>query len=323
MRWWSSPGTLAGLTILVGVAAAAVAAPWLAPSAPSTQYPSSHPLAPPMLPRVTAQDGSWQGPHVRRVVLQDRLTRRYTTGDPLPLKWLTDGRLVTSADPTHPLLWLGSDVLGRDVWSRLLHGARYSLGLAVLAMVGACALGTVIGLAAGWYGGVVDAALTRVADLLVVLPALYVVLVFRAALPLSIPPAALFGLMAVVLTLAGWPTVARGVRAVVQSERHREYVQAAIAAGAGGWRIMRNHLLPATLPLLATQAVLLLPAFVVAEATLSFIGLGFAEPTPSWGTLLRDTFSPLAMRDAPWLFAPAAAITVVSIGAHLVSERIR
>jgi peptide/nickel transport system permease protein len=320
--WSASVGPRLGLTMLVVVTVAAAAAPWLAPTSPSTLFPS-HTLAPPMWPRVIAPDGTWHGLHVRRLVQRDRLEHRYALGDPLPLQWLTDGRLVTSGDPDHPLLWLGSDVLGRDVWSRLLHGARYSLGLAVLAVAGACVLGTVVGLVAGWHGGALDAVLTRVADLFVVLPAIYVVLVFRAALPLSMPPAALFALMAVVLTLAGWPTVARGIRAVVLSERHREYVQAAVAAGAGRWRVMRHHLLPATLPLLATQAVLLLPTFVVAEATLSFVGLGFAEPTPSWGTLLGDTFSPLALRDAPWLFAPAAAITMVSIGAHLVSERIR
>jgi peptide/nickel transport system permease protein len=311
-----------GALVLALVASAAACAPFLAPSNPSTQF-HGHPLAPPMRPHLWSHDGVWQGLHMRELVLTDRLTHRYAPGAPLPLLWMQNGRVVSSARADHPLLLLGSDILGRDTWSRLLHGARYSLGLAALATLGACALGTCIGLVAGWRGGLIDATLTRVADLFVVLPALYVVLVFRAALPLVLEPLTLFLLMAGVLALAGWPTVARGVRAVVVSERNQEYLLAAVAAGAGSVRIMRRHLLPATRPLLATQAILLLPTFVIAEATLSFIGLGFAEPTPSWGTLLRETFNPRVMRDAPWLLTPALAIVLVALSANLAGERTR
>jgi peptide/nickel transport system permease protein len=312
----------AGALALLLIAAAAICAPALAPSDPATQF-RDHPLAPPMRPRLWAADGSWHGPHVPRLLLRDRLTRRYETADPLPLRWFQDGRLVGSARADHPLLLLGSDPLGRDLWSRLVHGARYSLGLAAAATLGACALGTLLGLCAGWYGGVLDDVLSRTADLFIVLPALYVVLVFRAALPLTLDPLTLFALMAAILTLAAWPVVARGVRAVVATERHAEYIAAAVAAGAGGWWIMWRHLLPATAPLLTTQAVLLLPTFVVAEATLSFIGLGFPEPTPSWGTMLRDSFNARVMQDAPWLLTPALAIVVVALSANLAGERTR
>jgi len=242
------------------------------------------------------------------------------TGAPLPLRWFDAGRIVPSADTAHPLLLLGADGLGRDVWSRQLHGGRYSLGLAAAAVGGATALGLIVGLVAGWRGGWVDALLMGVSDLLVVLPALYVILLFRAALPLVLSPAALFALMAGVLALAGWPSVARGVRAIVVSERGQAYVEAARGFGASDLHVLRRHLVPAVLPFLATQAILLLPAFVVAEATLSFIGLGFAEPTPSWGTLLRESFNLRVLREAPWLLSPAAAIALVTIAANLVRE---
>lgn len=308
-----------GLIVLGLTGLSALAAPILAPTAPAAQHPD-HPYAPPMLPRVHDADDAWRAPHVPRLILTDRLASTYATGDALPLRWFDDGRLLTSGDADHPLLLLGADGLGRDVWSRLLHGARYSLGLSAAAVAGATMLGALIGLVAGWRGGWTDAALMGLSDLLVVLPALYVVLLFRAALPLVLSPAALFALMAGVLALAGWPTVARGVRSIVAAERGEAYVQAARGFGAGHWYMLRRHLVPAVLPFLATQAVLLLPAFVVAEATLSFIGLGFAEPTPSWGTLLRDSFNLRVLHDAPWLLSPAAAIALVTIAANLVRE---
>lgn len=308
-----------GLVVLLLVAALAVFAPFVSPSLPSAQH-VSYPVAPPMWPGVRSATGDWVAPHLARLTLVDRLALTYRRGDALPLAWFTEGTLVRSGDADHPLLLLGSDMLGRDVWTRLVHGARYSLGLATAAVIGAVGLGALVGLVAGWRGGFVDRLLMHVTDLVIVLPALYVVLLFRAALPLVLEPAALFVLMAVVLALAGWPSVARGVRAIVVTEREREYVLAAWALGASGWRVLSRHLLPATLPFLFTQAVLLLPAFVVTEATLSFIGLGFAEPTPSWGTLLRDTFNVRVLRDAPWLLAPAFAIAMVTIAANLVRE---
>ncbi len=307
-----------GLGILVAVGLLALLAPVVSPTAPWVQH-RSHPLAPPMAPRLAMADDTWR-PHVQRLTLRDRLTHTYETGGVLPLAWFTDGTVVRSADPAHPLLWLGSDVLGRDVWARLVHGARWSLGLAATAVGGATALGALVGLVAGWRSGITDQALMRATDIAIALPALYVVLLFRASLPLVLEPGALFLLMAVVLTLAGWPSVARGVRAVVAVERQRDYVLASRAMGAGSWHVLRRHLLPAVLPFLATQAVLLLPSFIVAEATLSFIGLGFAEPTPSWGTLLRDTFNVPMLREAPWLLAPAGAIALVTVAANLVRE---
>ena len=116
----------------------------------------------------------------------------------------------------------------------------------------------------------------------------YVVLAIRAALPLVMEPVQVFAGVSLVLALVGWPIVARGVRAIIAVESTRDYVEAARAAGASPARIIRRHLLPAIAGFLTLQAALLLPAFVIAEATLSLAGFGFAEPTPSWGTMLQD-----------------------------------
>lgn len=309
-----------GAVLLALALAGAALAPWLSTGEVSTQHPA-FPLAPPQWPAVHAADGHWHRPFVPRRTLLTRLPPTYrVSNDPLPLAWFDD-RLVRSALAAEPWLPLGSDTLGRDVWTRLLHGARLSLGLALSGLAGATVLGTLIGLVAGARGGWADTILMRGADLFLAWPALYVVLVLRARLPLVLPFWTLFALMAAVLTLAGWPVVARGVRGVVAADRQREYILAVEAAGASMPWLMRRHLLPAAAPVLATQVVLLLPAFVLAEATLSFVGLGFAEPTPSWGTMLREASTAYTVRQAPWLLAPAVAIAVVTLAANLLVQR--
>jgi peptide/nickel transport system permease protein len=294
-----------GLTLLMGLALAAIAAPWLATGEITAQHPDLA-LAP---------------PGVSRLTLVERLPPTYRATDGhLPLRWF-DGRLVQSADPRHPLLPLGSDSLGRDQWTRLLYGTRLSLGLAASGLAGALLLGGLAGLVAGSVGGRLDAVLMRVADLFIAWPALYVVLVLRAALPLSLQFSTLFLLMTTVLAVSGWPIVARAVRAVTMSERGREYVVAARAAGAShGW-VLRRHLWPAARPVLITQGLLLLPAFILAEATLSFVGLGFPDPLPSWGTMLREAQTTFVLQQAPWLLVPALAIAVTTFAVNLLADR--
>jgi peptide/nickel transport system permease protein len=126
--------------------------------------------------------------------------------------------------------------------------------------------------------------------------------------------------MVVVLALVGWPWPARGVRAVVAAERGREYAEAARALGAGRTRLLLHHLLPAARGFLVVQATLLVPSFVLAEATLSFVGLGFGEPIPSWGTMLRDAAQGRAVVDAPWLLAPAIGIVCAALAVNLSFE---
>lgn len=295
----------AGSLLLVTLSVAAAAAPWLATSEVATQHPDIA-LAPPSL---------------SRRVLVERLPPTYRDLDErLPLAWFS-GTLVRSVDPAEPLLPLGSDSLGRDQWTRLLYGARLSLGLAAAGLVGSVLIGTLLGIVAGRREGWLDAALMRLADLFVAWPALYVVLVLRAALPLTLPFVTLFAMMAGVLALAGWPVVARAVRAVTAAERNRESVLAAEAAGASPIWILRRHLLPAAVPVIVTQALLLVPAFILAEATLSFVGLGFSEPLPSWGIMLREASNPFTLAHAPWLLAPALAIALVTLGVNLAAER--
>jgi peptide/nickel transport system permease protein len=216
---------------------------------------------------------------------------------------------------------LGADDFGRDVLSRLLHGARTSIGLALFATLGAVLIGSLAGAWAGFRGGWVDDAIMRVADFVLVLPVIYVVLVLRAVLPLVLPASTVFLLVSCIFVLVGWPFVAKGVRAIVASESRREYVQAARSLGAGPIRILLVHLIPACAGHLLVQATLLLPAFILAEATLSFIGLGFPDPIASWGTMLASAGNYNAVARFPWTLTPALAIFFVVLATNLLITR--
>jgi peptide/nickel transport system permease protein len=310
----------AGIALAAIVAAFAATGPWLVRNAPQEQF-SEFVYAPPMRPHIV--DDSWaiRRPFVYPLVLQDRLARRYSEdrSRPAALRFFQDDSLV-SVDPSGPPWFaLGTDALGRDQLARLAWGARLSLGVAIAAALGALAIGTLVGGIAGFRGGAVDEALMRGADFVVALPALYVVLALRAAMPLVLSPWQVFWTMVVVFAAVGWPFPARAVRAVVASERTREYAEAARALGASRTRLLLRHLLPATRGVLAVQTTLMLPAFILAEATLSFVGLGFSEPVSSWGAMLRDAGGGRTVIEAPWLLTPALAIVCSALAVNLLA----
>ena len=273
------------ITILTAAVLGVLVAPWLAPNPGDEQF-RDYLYAPPMRVRVVDAEAAWHHPFVYRWRLADRVARSFEedASERLPLTWLAGGRLVgLDPDTGQLLLLLGGDSLGRDILSRLLLGARTTLGVAVLAALVALLLGFVVGGIAGYVGGVVDEMLMRLSDLVMVRPAIYVVLALRAVMPLVLPTAAIFWMLVVLLGVVAWPFVARGVRAIVVAERRREYVLAAVALGAGPARLLLRHLLPATTGFLRVQVTLLLPAFILAEATLSYVGLGFAPRRPAGG----------------------------------------
>ena len=315
-----APASLAGVVILALVTVAALAAPALAPYEAGTRF-ADHVHAPPTWPHVR-HEGTFRAPFIYPWRLVDRLEQRYEQDRtrPVPLAWFDEGRLVRSADDSaSPFLLLGADRDGRDVLGRLLRGARTSLALAFAATLGALLIGAFVGSVAGIAGRAVDDVLMRVAEFVIVLPTVYVVLVLRGALPLVLPPGVVFGLMAGIFSLAGWPFVARGVRGIISSEGAREYAVAARSLGAGRARLVLRHLLPACTGFLAVQATLLVPAFIVAEATLSYVGLGFSDPVASWGAMLREA-ADVTFADFPWTLAPAGAIFLVVLAFNLLVQ---
>ena len=311
-----------GLIIVSLALAAAVAAPLLAPHAINDHFDGLL-NAPPTIPRIFDDQGSLRAPFIypwRRV---SQLEQRYEEDrlTTVPVVWLSGGHLMRSADEAAaPLLLLGADSYGRDVFSRLLFGARISLGLSLLAAIGATVVGGIIGGVAGYVGGTVDDLLMRASDFVLVLPAMYVALALRSIMPLVLASGTVFLLLAGIFAVVGAPFITRGVRAIVRTERRLDYAAAAASLGAGHVRLLGRHLLPAARGFITVQLTMLIPAFIVTEATLSYVGLGFPEPVASWGTMLQDASSIRAFADFPWLLSPAAAMFLVVLGLNLMLQ---
>jgi peptide/nickel transport system permease protein len=220
--------------------------------------------------------------------------------------------LIGVDDPAR-IMFVGSDAFGRDEFSRLLFGGQISLAAGLLATLLTLATAAVIGTVSGFYGGWIDESLMGVSELFLSLPWLYFLLGVRAFLPLHVSPVGTFLLLIGVIGLIGWARPARLVRGVVLSARTGNHVAAARGFGGSDLYLLRRHILPETFGVLLTQAALLVPLYVAAEATLSFFGLGVSEPVPSWGNMLATLQHYSVLVSYGWLLAPAAALVVTSV----------
>jgi peptide/nickel transport system permease protein len=215
---------------------------------------------------------------------------------------------------------LGTDGFGRDIFSRLLYGGRVSLFSGLLAACLSLALGLLFGVVAGFFGGWPDRLLMRTGELVMALPWLYLLLAVRALLPLHIGTVQAFLLVAAIIGGMGWVRPARLIRGVALSGKEQAFVQAARGFGAGPGYLIRRHVLPLTAGVLVTQATILIPQYILAEVTLSFLGLGVGEPVPSWGNMLSEARQYHALVSHPWLLAPGLALIPVLLAFLVLAD---
>jgi peptide/nickel transport system permease protein len=228
-----------------------------------------------------------------------------------------DGLTLEGAPlPPGERFWLGTDLLGRDLLSRLIWGSRTSLVIGVVANGVAVLLGTFLGVLAGYVRGWLGAAIMRFTDLMMAFPALLLAIALAAIFAPSL------WIVALVIAMVNWVQIARVVYTETSSLVEREFIEASRAIGAGPWRILLTHVLPHLVPTMLVWGTLGIATTVLLEATLSFLGIGVRPPTPSWGNIIFENQTLFAT--APWLvFIPGAAILLLALSFNLVGDALR
>jgi peptide/nickel transport system permease protein len=234
-----------------------------------------------------------------------------------PYEQFFDGLTIEGAPlPPNAMFWFGTDLLGRDLFSRILYGAQTSLVIGLVANGAALLIGTLVGVTAGYFRGIIGAVLMRFTDLMMAFPALLLAICLAAIFSPSL------WIVAMVIAFVNWVQTARVIFTQTSSLAERDYIAAEKTLGAGHGRILFKHILPHLIPTLIVWGTLGISTTVLLEATLSFLGIGVQPPIPSWGNIIFENQT--YFQSAPWLvFIPGAAILLLALAFNLVGDALR
>lgn len=234
----------------------------------------------------------------------------------------SDIHFVGVDDPGR-LFLLGTDINGRDVFSRLFYGGQISLTIGFLALFISFPIGLLYGGISGYFGGKADAIMMRLAEAIMSIPSFFLLITLAAVLPANMTSAQRFAFITILLALIGWAGFSRVVRGMVLSIKNKEFVEASQAIGASSMRTIVHHILPQTASYVIVAMTLSVPGYILAESGLSFLGLGIQQPDASWGNMLKEAQEYINVLYRPWLLTPGFLIFIAVLSFNLVGDAIR
>lgn len=234
-----------------------------------------------------------------------------------------DRHLIAPVTAGERFFLLGADRLGRDMLSRIIYGTRVSMSVGLLGVAISLVLGLILGGLSGYFGGTIDMLVQRMVELILALPTIPIWLALSAALPQTWPPLTRYFAITVILSLVAWTELARVVRGRFLALRTEDFVIAARLDGGSKRRVIFRHMMPSMVSHIIASVTLAIPVMIIAETSLSFLGLGLMPPTISWGVLLKEAQNIRSIAQAPWLFAPGVAVCIAVLALNFFGDGLR